>query len=133
MSKCNNQYCLNNCFIESPIFSNWIEFNKPTKSFIISSPYFKRYAIDEIIKVYGLAKLNCNIDTRILIRGRLEDFIQGSSDISALDSLIRLKNINIDNIMRLTNLHMKAYLVDDKKILIGSGNCTQSGLFAKRT
>lgn len=131
MTSCKLEQCLNNCFIESPIFDNWIEVNKPSHSLLICSPYLKNFAIDKIISCYNLYDESKSIKVEVLIRGKLEDFIQGSSDISALESLIQLKNIDIDNINRLTNLHMKSYLVDEKKLLIGSGNCTQSGFFAE--
>lgn len=131
MSSCSPSRCENSCFIKSPIYDNWIKLNKPKQSLLICSPYFKNYSIEKIISNYRLYEVNCPIDLEILIRGRLEDFIQGSSDISALESLLRLDNLDLDKVNRVTNLHMKAYLIDEKKLLIGSGNCTKRGLFVK--
>lgn len=117
----------------APIFNNWFKLNKPNKSLLICSPYFKKDAFERISEYYNLSDENCNIDIEVLIRGKLEDFIKGSSDISALESLLRLKCVNVNKVRRLTNLHMKAYLVDRNSLLIGSGNCTQRGLFAHNT
>jgi len=120
-------------FIQSPFFNNWfcLSDNRPNNSLLICSPYFKKYALDKIINLYDLSKEDSNIKTEILIRGKLEDFIHGSSDISALESLLRLKNADVTKIRRVTNLHMKGYLIDNEKLLIGSGNCTSNGLFAR--
>lgn len=119
-------------FVKSPLYDNWLFRNKPEKSLLICSPFFKNEALEKIIDRYKLSDENSEIEINVLIRGKLVDFIQGSSDISALESLIQLKSVNVDNVRRLTNLHMKAYLIDDKKILIGSGNFTTNGLFARR-
>jgi hypothetical protein len=98
---------------------------------LICSPFFKSYAFEQISNRYNLAELNQDFKLDILIRGQLEDFINGSTDISALESLIQLKLTNLDKVRRVTNLHMKAYLIDEEYLLIGSGNFTKSGLFFK--
>ena len=117
-------------FIKSPLFENWFINHKPKKSLLICTPYLKSYALDKIHELYNLAEINSDFSFDVLIRGKLEDFINGSSDISALESFLQLKIVNIDKIRRLTNLHMKAYLLDNTHLLIGSGNCTKSGLFS---
>jgi hypothetical protein len=119
-----------NSFTRSPLWDNWFETGRVTDSLIICSPYFKKNALDQIIKYFKLDDEYCNIKVSILIRGRLKDFIDGSSDLTALDALLNLKCIDIGNVRRLTNLHMKAFLKDNKNLLVGSGNCTYSGLFA---
>ncbi len=120
----------NQTFIKSPIFENWFTKHKPEKSLLICTPYLKSYALDKINGFYKLAEINSDFSFDVLIRGKLEDFINGSSDLSALESFLQLKIVDIDKIRRLTNLHMKAYLLDDAHLLIGSGNCTKSGLFS---
>ena len=117
-------------FIKSPIFENWFIKHKPEKSLLICTPYLKSYALDKINEFYKLAEINNGFSFKVLIRGKLEDFINGSSDISALESFLQLKIVDVEKIRRLTNLHMKAYLLDDAHLLIGSGNCTKSGLFS---
>lgn len=117
-------------FVKSPIYNNWLKHNKPNESLLICSPFFKKSALEKITTCYGLNASVNHIEVDVLIRGKVEDFIKGSSDISALESLIQMKSIDIDRVRRLTNLHMKAYLIDGKRLLIGSGNFTQRGLFA---
>jgi len=119
-------------FIKSPIFQNWFKKNKPLKSLLICSPYFKSYALDKTLEYYGVDYDENNLAIEVLIRGKLEDFISGGSDLSALESLIQIKNLDVEKVRRITNLHMKAYLIDEKKLLIGSANFTQRGLFIKR-
>lgn len=116
-------------FIRSPLFENWFykAENIPKESLIICSPYFKKSAFDQIFDYYSISNDKCEIDIKVLIRGQLNDFIQGSSDIATLELLNTIKKIEV---RRLTNLHMKAYLIDNKNLLIGSGNCTNNGLFA---
>lgn len=116
-------------FIRSPQFNNWLCSHKPKKSILICSPYIKKYAVDKIIKEYDLDNKKSKVKVEVLIRGKLEDFLMGSSDLSCLENLSKLKNADDNNITRLTNLHMKAYLLDEVSLLVGSGNCTQHGLF----
>lgn len=115
-------------FIESPFWENWFVKRTVERSLIICSPYFKKNALDKIIDKFELDDDECLLDVKILIRGTLEDFLQGSSDLTAIDALLGLRCINVDNVRRITNLHMKAYLRDGDDLLIGSGNCTGSGL-----
>lgn len=115
-------------FVRSPFWDNWFICKPVEKSLIICSPYLKKNALDQIIEQFELGNNECILDVKILIRGTLDDFIQGSSDLTALDALLALRCIDIDNVKRVTNLHMKAYLRDEEDLLIGSGNCTGSGL-----
>ena len=120
-----------NIFIPSPIFNNWIVQQRPIKSLIICSPFFKNEALERIISVYKLNSLKDQIDMKVLIAGRLYDFVNGSSDISALETLKKLTFLDPGNVRRISNLHMKAFLVNNSNLLIGSGNCTLNGLFAE--
>lgn len=115
-------------FIPSPTY-DWLMKHKPTKSFVLCSPFIKNSAFkplyDDILK-------NCP-DIKLLMRGEKFDFtFAESSDIEVLDTLIERTNFNIDNVRRLLNLHMKAYLIDDKYLLITSGNMTGNGMFLSR-
>jgi len=116
--------------IKSPTYNNWFIHNKPKKSLIICTAYLKNNALNKLFETYGITSDENSINIEVLIRGNLSDFLNKSSDISALESLIKIKNLDIENVRRLTNLHMKAYLIDDKELLIGSANLTNSGLFA---
>ena len=66
---------------------------------------------------------------RLLVRFRLEDILNGSTDFSVLE--IGLKNswevfIHFD-------LHAKTYIIDNKRGLTGSANVTKSGLSIGRS
>lgn len=112
-------------FIGSPTFK-WLDEHKPKKSFIMCSPYIKRYLVDIMLADHIK---DCS-DVKVLIRGRTEEFLEfGSSDIEVLDSFLFKNGFDIDNFRRVTNLHMKAYLVDEKDLLVTSGNMTFNGMF----
>lgn len=118
-------------FIGAPMYENWLVHHKPEKSILICSPYIKIEAIERLFN--ELVPSNCS-DIKVLIRGGKQEFtISKSCDIEVLDFFIQKDNFNIDNFRRLLNLHMKAYLVDDKYLLVTSGNMTFSGMFLTRT
>ena len=126
----NDELYSKDSFIESPIFDNWFKKHYPQKSLLICSPYIKKDALDKIISLYKLNERNSDFDLKILIRGNNNEFTyQKSSDVSVFDSLISLRGFDLSNIKRVTNLHMKAYLIDMKYLLITSGNLTNSGMF----
>jgi hypothetical protein len=117
-------------FIESPIFNNWFRKNFPEKSLLICTPYIKKQALEDLIETYQLESDSQKIDFKILLRGNTEEFtVNKSSDISVLDRLIEIPNLDLDNVRRIENLHMKAYLIDDRKLLVTSGNLTNSGMY----
>lgn len=116
-------------FVESPIFDNWIKKYKPQKSILICSPYVKKKALEMLLETYGLENRN-NIEFKLLIRGNSQEFtVNKSSDISIFDKFLEMDGFDIDNVHRISNLHMKAYLIDSKYLLITSGNLTDSGMF----
>lgn len=117
-------------FVESPIFDNWFKKHFPKKSLWICTPYMKQSALNRLIELYGLDE-GLNIELQVLIRGNTEEFTYNrSSDISIFDTFIDMPGFDILNFRRLSNLHMKAYLIDEKELLITSGNLTNSGMFA---
>lgn len=117
-------------FVESPLFSTWFEKHKPEKSLVICTPYIKQNALDKLINLYGLDPLASEFDFKLVIRGATEEFTYNrSSDISVLDTFVGIDGYDVNQIRKIENLHMKAYLVDDKDLLITSGNLTNSGLF----
>ncbi|MBQ7497125.1 MAG: hypothetical protein IJU00_04730 [Selenomonas sp.] len=115
-------------FIESPLFKNWFEEHKPEKSFVCVSPYIKKEAMETVMN-----GINCNTcKCQILIRGNAEEFSYNqSSDIQVLYDFFDDPSFDNQNFRRLQNLHMKAYLIDDRWLLVTSGNMTNSGLFLK--
>lgn len=123
-------FYLYDSFVESPLYDNWFKKHYPQKSLLVCSPYIKKEALDRIISLYDLKERSDCLDIKVLIRGNEEEFTyQKSSDISIFDSLIDLKGLNLSNIRRIKNLHMKAYLIDETYLLITSGNLTNSGIF----
>ncbi|MBS4022545.1 MAG: hypothetical protein KGZ79_08990 [Dethiobacter sp.] len=121
-----------NLFVPSPLFENWIIQQRDVDSIIICSPFLKKEALERIITAYRLNGNSVRVNIKVLIAGRLSDFINGASDISALETLRKLSCIDPINVRRISNLHMKAFLINDNSLLIGSGNCTLNGLFAEK-
>lgn len=117
-------------FVRSPLYENWFKGQKPQNEIVICCPFVKKTALDRIVEHFGLDEKSCNIRIRVLIRGKLEDFVRGSSDLAAIESLKRLCRVTEVDVRRLTNLHMTAYEIDHRQLLIGSGNWTNRGLFA---
>ena len=117
-------------FIASPTYDNWFKKHKPTKSLIICSPYMKQSALNRVLELYDIEHNASNIDLKVLIRGNIEEFTYNrSSDVNIFDIFVGLKNFDISKFRRISNLHMKAYLIDEKFLLITSGNLTNSGMF----
>ncbi|MFW6016978.1 MAG: phospholipase D-like domain-containing protein [bacterium] len=89
------------------------------KSIIIISAFVTSYGIN-FIKKY----LNNNITEKIMvIRGRLDDFIMGSSDIEILELLE-----DGWKIFFYLDLHTKKYIFDKSNMIFGSSNLTMGGL-----
>lgn len=121
---------LEDTFIESPIYDNWFKKFNPQKSLLICSPYIKKEALDRLISLYNLDEKDNDFELKILMRGNTNEFTyQKSSDLSVFNSLLAIKDFDINNVRRVTNLHMKAYLIDGTYLLITSGNLTNSGMF----
>lgn len=113
-------------FVESPMWDNWIEENMPKESLIMVSPYIKKDPVLKLFENIG----SKHIEMKVLIRGNKEEFtVSGSSDIEVLNMFLEYNKFDCDNFRRLQNLHMKAYLVDGKKILVTSGNMTIGGMW----
>ena len=113
-------------FVGTPMFDNCLKdfrFTDLKKSLIICSPYIKKEAVWEFLSGGRPGK---NVSAQVLIRGRLDDFLNGSSDIEAVTLLVDF--FGRENIYRVTNLHMKAYMFDREKLLITSGNWTVPGM-----
>lgn len=117
-------------FIESPMYDNWFKNHIPEKRLLICSPYMKQTALDKILKLYNVENRCSELEIQVLIRGDIREFTYNkSTDFSVIESFLSMDSFDIDNFKRATNLHMKAYLVDDKYLLVTSGNMTDSGMF----
>lgn len=86
---------------------------------IIFSAFIKLSKFDEYNSITN------KISNRVLLlRGRKQDFIKGSSDIEVIQiALLSGWKVYINK-----REHAKLYCFDDKKALIGSANLTQSGI-----
>lgn len=117
-------------FIESPMYDNWFKNHIPEKKLLICSPYMKQTALDRILKLYDVENRCSELEMQILIRGDIREFTYNkSTDFSVIETFLGMASFDIDHFKRVTNLHMKAYMVDDKYLLITSGNLTDSGMF----
>ncbi len=117
-------------FIESPMYDNWFKNHIPEKKLLICSPYMKQTALDKILKLYDMENRCSELEIQVLIRGDIREFTYNkSTDFSVIESFLGMDSFDIDNFKRVTNLHMKAYLVDDEYLLVTSGNMTDSGMF----
>lgn len=68
-------------------------------------------------------------DKKILIRFRLDDILKGSTDFEVVEYCL---SEGWDVFIRL-DLHAKTYLVDNKRVFVGSANLTSRGLTGKQT
>lgn len=113
------------------LFSNEIyaaicnELSSAEESVQILSAYGKTNAIAAIID-----KVKPSVENkRIMLRFRLDDLINGSTDFEVLDFC---RNLGWTVYVRF-DLHAKTYVVDNKRGIIGSANATNSGLALTRT
>jgi len=114
-------------FIISPIYENWVAKESLSDGLVICSPYIKKSALDEILYHFDIKQSSYDKKLTVITSGDPQYFAKGSSDITALRQLSLIPGVKI---YLLNNLHMKAYCVDNKELLITSGNCTERGLFS---
>lgn len=112
-----------NSLINTQEAKNWLEnaVNFETQSIDFCSAYMKIDSIDYFHKIFKQKKFNGK--GRFLARWRLNDLVQGSSDIEVYDCL---KNLGYDFYIKL-DFHGKIYRVCPGQILMGSSNMTNSG------
>ncbi len=88
--------------------------------FVIVSPWIKNNALHYILDQESLRAAHY----RILTVGDLRNFLNGSSDIAAIEMLLQLGA----DIRLVSNLHAKIYIADRTSVIVASANLTQSGL-----
>ncbi len=115
-------------FVESPTYQNWLQKNRPEKELLICSPFVKKTALKRLLDYYKFEKEEIRLE--VVLRGNKQDFEGGSSDIEAVDYLVELQQKYPERVKAkiVSNVHMKAYMIDDAKLLITSGNLTPRGL-----
>ena len=88
----------------------------------IISPFIGKKTADMLSdKLKEKKGIKCKVITRFY----REDFIQGVSNLEALESLVK---VNAE-ILALNDLHSKLYLFDDKAGIMGSANFTLGGFY----
>ena len=117
-------------FVKSPTYQNWLLQNIPNNELHICSPFIKKSTIHKMLSDYKFDDKHEFLKVKIILRGNIHDFEQGSSDVDAVEYLLELTKKYPENIFVkfISNLHMKAYLIDKEKLLITSGNLTPRGL-----
>ena len=107
----------------------WLFRHRPQKSLLLCSPFLRGGTLERILDFAGFPNQTPELELQVLFRGLKRDFLQGASDLAAVELLKRMKVQCGDRaaVRLLSNLHMKAYLVDGEQLLITSGNCTGRG------
>jgi hypothetical protein len=90
------------------------------KSILIVSPYIKYKTAARIIDIVK----NKELKLKILTLPPGEEYITGATDLEAILAL----QDNGFEIKMLPSLHAKIYLIDEKRVFIGSANFTNKGL-----
>ena len=99
------------------------------KSLYLSSPYIKSTVATLFYEVLR-SKQDLNLSLQILTRIRIQDLIEGASDLEAFEKLLQLEElegINVE-VRCISNLHAKVYIFDENSAIVTSSNLTSSGL-----
>ncbi len=99
------------------------------KSLFISSPYIK-YPVASLLCETLQSKHHPNVSVQILTRVRIQDLIDGSSDLEAFEKLLQLVEVSglEVTVKCISNLHAKVYIFDENSAIVTSSNLTPSGL-----
>ena len=99
------------------------------KSLFISSPYIK-YPVASLLCEILQLRQNPNVSVQILTRIRMQDLIDGASDLEAFEKLLQFAEVSglEVTVKCLSNLHAKVYIFDENSAVITSSNLTPSGL-----
>lgn len=118
-------------FIPSPMFDRWLVRNPPRHSLLLCAPFLLGGTLERVLAFTGLPGRG-GPALKVLFRGLRRDFLQGASDLAAVELLARLEaeSGGRAEVRLLDNLHMKAYLADGTRLLVTSGNCTRRGFEA---
>ena len=92
---------------------------KNSQRIVIISAYVTHSAIEWLI-----GNISSTADVRLLARLSPVDFLSNSSDIKALNTFLD----HGFKLGMLENLHAKLYMLDNRRILVGSANFTTNGL-----
>ncbi len=99
------------------------------KSLYLSSPYIKNTIATFLYEILR-SRTDLNISIKILTRIKIQDLIEGASDLEAFEKLLeidKLPGIKAE-IRCISNLHAKVYIFDEDSAIVTSSNLTPSGL-----
>ena len=112
-----------NGLLKSIIFNK--DFNDSIQESLSSASYV--YIFSAFVKTDALKWVANNIgentQVKVIARWQFNDLISGASDITAY----KFANQNNWDFAINTNMHFKIYLIDEKKLYVGSANLTNSG------
>ncbi len=99
------------------------------KSLYLSSPYIKNTIATFLYEILR-SKPDLNLSIRILTRIKIQDLIEGASDLEAFEKLLEIDKLpGIKAEVRcISNLHAKVYIFDEDSAIVTSSNLTPSGL-----
>ena len=88
--------------------------------FVIVSPWIKNNALQYVIGQDSNKSVHC----RVLTVGNLGDFLNGSSDVTAIEWFLQIGA----DVRLVSNLHAKVYIADQTHAIVTSANLTLPGL-----
>ncbi|RKU15013.1 hypothetical protein C6501_07285 [Candidatus Poribacteria bacterium] len=99
------------------------------KSLYLSSPYIKNTIATFLYEILR-SKPDLNLSIKILTRIKIQDLIEGASDLEAFEKLLEIDELpGIKAEVRcISNLHAKVYIFDEDSAIVTSSNLTPSGL-----
>ena len=99
------------------------------KFLYLSSPYIKNTVATLLYEVLR-SKQDLNLSIQILTSIRIQDLLDGASDLEAFEKLLQLEELEGINaeVRCIPNLHAKVYIFDEHSAIVTSSNLTSSGL-----
>lgn len=99
------------------------------RSLYLSSPYIKNTIASFLYEILR-SKPDLNLSIKILTRIKIQDLIEGASDLEAFEKLLEIDKLpGIKAEVRcISNLHAKVYIFDEDSAIVTSSNLTPSGL-----
>ncbi len=99
------------------------------KSLYLSSPYIKNTIATFLYEVLR-SKPDLNLSIKILTRIKIQDLIEGASDLEAFEKLLEINELSgiKAEVRCISNLHAKVYIFDEDSAIVTSSNLTPSGL-----
>ena len=99
------------------------------KSLYLSSPYIKNTIATFLYEILR-SKPELNLSIKILTRIKIQDLIEGASDLEAFEKLLEIDELSEikAEVRCISNLHAKVYIFDEDSAIVTSSNLTPSGL-----